>query len=224
MCKHNYDPRWRVSTAGGESSVQRWRGRVSSAGGEKCPALAGKRKMIFVQACQGQDTDPGTTVLPLDGRHRHTSQDNNTATYKIPNYADFVIFQASFWQHYSFRSGDTGSWFIQALCRQIDRSAPEDAFFDILLDVFFWSRKQYFSVFTGLQLSTVVHTTGTPNHHDFNLTELSLIYKVVQQFDSQVEGTATTECLLLRFCVIYEDVPLGIYHKLCIVPSFRHFS
>jgi len=98
---------------------------------DKCPLLAGKPKMIFVQACQGQDTDPGTSVVP---RRRHTSNDN-TATYKIPNYADFVIFQASFWQHYSFRSGDTGSWFIQALCNKIEQSQPGDAFFDILLDV-----------------------------------------------------------------------------------------
>lgn len=99
---------------------------------DKCPILAGKPKMIFVQACQGQDTDSGTSVTTH--RKRHTSSDN-TATYKIPNYADFVIFQASFWQHYSFRSGDTGSWFIQALCAKVDQSEPCDAFFDILLDV-----------------------------------------------------------------------------------------
>jgi len=100
---------------------------------DKCPMLAGKPKMIFVQACQGQDTDSGTSVL-AGGRMRHTSADSTT-TYKIPNYADFVIFQASFWQHYSFRSGDTGSWFIQALCDKINKSGPDDAFFDILLDV-----------------------------------------------------------------------------------------
>jgi len=99
---------------------------------DKCPILAGKPKMIFVQACQGQDTDSGTSVTTH--RKRHTSSDN-TATYKIPNYADFVIFQASFWQHYSFRSGDTGSWFIQALCSKVDESEANDAFFDILLDV-----------------------------------------------------------------------------------------
>ena len=67
-------------------------------------------------------------------RRRHTSQDS-TSTYKIPNYSDFLIFQASFWDHYSFRSSETGSWFIQALCKKINESKQEDALFDILLHV-----------------------------------------------------------------------------------------
>jgi len=96
---------------------------------DKCPYLAGKPKLIFVQACQGQNTDPGVNL-----RRRHTSQDS-TSTYKIPNFADFLIFQASFWNHYSFRSSDTGSWFIQALCRRIVESDQEDSLMDTLLEV-----------------------------------------------------------------------------------------
>jgi len=101
---------------------------------DKSPNLAGKPKLVFVQACQGQETDAGSTVTERDRRRRHTSQDS-TSTYKIPNYADFLIFQASFWDHYSFRSSETGSWFIQALCSSIDQSAKDDALFDILLSV-----------------------------------------------------------------------------------------
>lgn len=96
---------------------------------DKCPLLAGKPKMIFVQACQGKATDPGTEV-----RRRHTSQDS-VSTYKIPNFADFLIFQASFWDHFSFRSSETGSWFIQALCAKIDESHADDTLLDTLLDV-----------------------------------------------------------------------------------------
>jgi len=99
---------------------------------DKCPRLVGRPKLLFVQACQGQATDQGVNVT--DRRRRHTSQDN-TATYKIPNYADFLIFQASFWDHFSFRSSETGSWFIQALCDKIDRSHPSDPLFDVLLEV-----------------------------------------------------------------------------------------
>jgi len=100
---------------------------------DKSPCLAGRPKLVFVQACQGQETDQGTSVSDAR-RRRHTSQDS-TSTYKIPNYSDFLIFQASFWDHYSFRSSETGSWFIQALCKQIDRSKEEEALFDILLNV-----------------------------------------------------------------------------------------
>jgi len=101
---------------------------------DKSPNLAGKPKLVFVQACQGQETDAGSTVTERERRRRHTSQDS-TSTYKIPNYADFLIFQASFWDHYSFRSSETGSWFIQALCSSIDQSGKDEALLDILLSV-----------------------------------------------------------------------------------------
>lgn len=96
---------------------------------DKCPLLAGKPKLIFVQACQGKSTDPG-----IDIRRRHTSQDS-ASTYKIPNFSDFLIFQASFWDHFSFRSSDSGSWFIQALCTKIEESSKDDSLQDTLLEV-----------------------------------------------------------------------------------------
>ena len=90
--------------------------------------------MFCLQACQGQATDPGSSVRAEERRRRHTSTDS-TPTYKIPNYSDFLIFQASFWDHYSFRSTETGSWFIQALCSSIDSSSSEDSLLDVLLSV-----------------------------------------------------------------------------------------
>jgi len=99
---------------------------------DKSPSLAGKPKLVFVQACQGQMTDAGTVVT--ERRRRRTSQDG-ASSYKIPNYADFLIFQASFWDHFSFRSSETGSWFIQALCSSIDQASPDEALFDTLLSV-----------------------------------------------------------------------------------------
>ena len=90
--------------------------------------------MFCCEACQGQATDPGSSVRAEERRRRHTSTDS-TPTYKIPNYSDFLIFQASFWDHYSFRSTETGSWFIQALCSSIDSSSSEDSLLDVLLSV-----------------------------------------------------------------------------------------
>lgn len=99
---------------------------------DKSPGLAGKPKLIFVQACQGQETDPGSSV---DGRRRRHTSTDSTATYKIPNYVDFMVFQASFWDHYSFRSPETGSWFIQSLCSAIDSSGNNESLMDILMEV-----------------------------------------------------------------------------------------
>ena len=102
---------------------------------------------LNVQACQGQETDPGSSV---DGRRRRHTSTDSTATYKIPNYVDFLVFQvsivfnkvthsytyqASFWDHYSFRSPETGSWFIQSLCSAIDSAPPDESLMDILMGV-----------------------------------------------------------------------------------------
>ena len=59
---------------------------------EPCPSLAGKPKMIFVQACQGKATDDGSVIRP---RSRHTSTDGGLSgsNYRIPHYSDFLIFQ-----------------------------------------------------------------------------------------------------------------------------------
>jgi len=111
---------------------------LSPLSANKCSALAGRPKMIFVQACQGREVDSGTEVR---GPHRsmsvgsRTSTDAAPVTYKIPNYADFLIYQASFCGHYSFRNSSTGSWFIQSLCNKIHESRNDQALFDILLDV-----------------------------------------------------------------------------------------
>ena len=45
---------------------------------------------ISYQACQGQATDSGSTV---EGRRRRHTSTDATPAYKIPNYADFLIFQ-----------------------------------------------------------------------------------------------------------------------------------
>ena len=47
----------------------------------------------------------------------------------------YFSFEASFWDHYSFRSPETGSWFIQSLCSAIDKSNLDESLLEILLDV-----------------------------------------------------------------------------------------
>ena len=130
---------------------------------QNCPSLAGKPKLIFVQACQGSETDDGAMVVAktiakgasfiifgsnifitktfiflcywikksnnvhfysfIGQRSRHTSTDGaseyNSNVYCIPNYADLMVFQASYHGHYSFRSS-SGSWFIQTLCKEVN--------------------------------------------------------------------------------------------------------
>jgi hypothetical protein len=102
---------------------------------ENCPSLAGKPKLIFIQACQGEKVDEGVNLV-----HRVTETDGSSYSipYCIPNYSDFLIFSAAYDGYFSFRSPANGSWFIQALCDQIKDSKPEEDLNSILTKVSFY--------------------------------------------------------------------------------------
>lgn len=84
---------------------------------DKCPTLAGKPKLFFIQACRGKELDAGIKV-----KGRRLEFDSNPSTYKIPTHADFLVAYSTTEGFYSFRNKDTGSWFIQALCKELNAS------------------------------------------------------------------------------------------------------
>ena len=77
---------------------------------DNCPSLAGKPKMFFLQACQGNNMDPGTTVKPNSSSSR-TSTDS-LASYRTPLHADFLLAHSTVAGYYSWRNTVQGSWFI----------------------------------------------------------------------------------------------------------------
>lgn len=81
---------------------------------DKCPTLAGKPKMFFIQACQGDKLDAGVTML------RATETDSGSHSYKIPVHSDFLIAYSTIPGYYSWRNTSKGSWFMQALCQELN--------------------------------------------------------------------------------------------------------
>ncbi|RWS10270.1 caspase-like protein, partial [Dinothrombium tinctorium] len=77
--------------------------------GDKCPSLAGKPKIFFIQACQGDKLDSGVKLV------KYADVADSSAYHKIPTWADFLIVHSTVPGYYAWRNTSCGSWFIQAL-------------------------------------------------------------------------------------------------------------
>nr|BAM62939.1 caspase-1 [Lymantria dispar] len=93
---------------------------------DKCPTLAGKPKLFFIQACQGDKLDAGITL------NRTETDGSTSVAYKIPVYADFLIVFSTVPGYYSWRNTTRGSWFMQALCEELRYAGTEQDILTLL--------------------------------------------------------------------------------------------
>lgn len=88
----------------------------------RCPSLAGKPKLFFIQACRGDQFDQGVT---LTKRLSQTQTDSTPISCKIPNDPDYLVVYSTIEGFYSWRNVTDGSWFIQALCQVLSSQCKE---------------------------------------------------------------------------------------------------
>ncbi|XP_065526123.1 caspase-10 [Lathamus discolor] len=91
----------------------------------RCPQLAEKPKLFFIQACQGKEIQCAVPVK-TDARIPDSSsmQESFSPSESIPEEADFLLGMATIDGYVSFRHIQQGAWYIQALCSKLQLLVP----------------------------------------------------------------------------------------------------
>uniref|UniRef100_W5MXS4 Caspase 8 n=1 Tax=Lepisosteus oculatus TaxID=7918 RepID=W5MXS4_LEPOC len=94
-----------------------------------CVSLIRKPKLFFIQACQGQNKQPGVSIVS-DGHseaQREIEADAGVIQQDtIPDDSDFLLGMATVEDYLSYRSTSRGSFFIQALCKHLQEGCRKN--------------------------------------------------------------------------------------------------
>lgn len=92
--------------------------------GSQCPSLVDKPKLFFIQACQGINEQQAVSVQTDGPTPCCIESDAAKMEDSIPSDADFLLGMATVPSFVSYRERSSGSWFIQALCKNLVQMVP----------------------------------------------------------------------------------------------------
>lgn len=92
--------------------------------GSKCPTLAEKPKLFFIQACQGTNIQAIVYTDGEESEHGGVDTDAVQANDCIPGHADFLMAMATVPSFVSYREKTNGTWYIQSLCQNLVHMVP----------------------------------------------------------------------------------------------------
>ncbi|XP_052047904.1 caspase-8 [Apodemus sylvaticus] len=94
--------------------------------GSKCPSLAGKPKIFFIQACQGNNFQKAVPdEAGFEQQHDMLEADSSSHKNYIPDEADFLLGMATVKNCVSYRDPMNGTWYIQSLCKSLSERCPQ---------------------------------------------------------------------------------------------------
>ncbi|XP_076152941.1 caspase-8-like isoform X1 [Alosa pseudoharengus] len=113
---------------GCDNAVLPIRDILSPFSGIRCPALAGKPKVFFIQACRGSEMQKKVNIQADSLGEKEVEFESDfslDSIISIPEFADFLISMSTFEGCFALRNPERGSWFIQSLCDHLTKLCPQ---------------------------------------------------------------------------------------------------